>query len=462
MWNFQQLPGPRGKLNAFQRLMYHWSELYPYNATHTFKIAGSVRTDALRQAICDTYLLNRVGMVRLVGKRGSYHHETDDAPELTILPGGASPEEQLDQHLTAELNRPFPRPDGRPFRFSVIDVGSAAHYIILTYDHWVADSIATRFILRHVLGRYLEIEDAENQRPLLLHPGTFRDVLRGRLSVMRAAKVALHLLAQWWASRNVAQVPYVCSAEMSVQHEVHQTAPGTVCRLVQFARAQDATVHDVIQAALSRAMFQALPRRATAENRELAIGSIVDTRADSQEDLSESLGVFLAYYLVRCTPGKNSNLAALTRQIAETTGPIKSECQYLDSLVHMKLANVAWPWLSGRVRAHIMRKMMPITAGISNVRLHDSWINRYRDGRILDYSRGAPTGPLLPLVLTPTTLSGQMNVGVTYRAMGFSRAKIDAVMSALLEQIEHPDGGLREWHIHRDICATPELNATAF
>ena len=70
----QRLPGPKGQLNAFQRLMYNWSELHPYNATHTFRLVGPARVDALHQAIRETYFLNRLGVV---------HLDADAVPTIT-------------------------------------------------------------------------------------------------------------------------------------------------------------------------------------------------------------------------------------------------------------------------------------------------------------------------------------------------------------------------------------------
>ena len=154
----QKLTGLKGQLNAFQRVMLHWSELHPYNAAHTFHLAGPMRADALREAIGETYRFNRLGLVEL-DEQGAYHHETDDTPELEVLSGGSSPERRLTEHLTGELNRRFERPRCRPFRFSVVEAGPDRHYVGVTYDHWVADSIATRLVLRHVLGRYLNIAD---------------------------------------------------------------------------------------------------------------------------------------------------------------------------------------------------------------------------------------------------------------------------------------------------------------
>ena len=96
-----------------------------------------------------------------------------------------------------------------------------------------------------------------------------------------------------------------------------------------------------------------------------------------------------------------------------------------------------------------------MTAGVSNVRLRDTWIDRYRPGRIQDYARVSPTGPTLPLVVTPTTMGDELNVGVTYRATGFSRAKIEGVMTMFLEQLERPDGlPLREPRNRRVRAAT--------
>jgi hypothetical protein len=53
----------------------------------------------------------------------------------------------------------------------------------MSYDHWVADSFATRLILRHVLGRYLRLDLPENDRPLTLYPGTYREMFPQHLGV---------------------------------------------------------------------------------------------------------------------------------------------------------------------------------------------------------------------------------------------------------------------------------------
>ena len=57
------------------------------------------------------------------------------------------------------------------------------------------------------------------------------------------------------------------------------------------------------------------------------------------------------------------------------------------------------------------RKRMPLAGGISNVNLNRSWAGEFHPEPLLDYIRVSPTGPLMPLVFTPTTLGKKMHLG---------------------------------------------------
>ena len=136
-----------------------------------------------------------------------------------------------------------------------------------------------------MLGRYCDLDVPENDRPLELYPGTYRRVFAQRLRVLRLARAAVHALYQWRKSRSTARPAYSSMTQMAVRHELYATAPGTVRRLRAIAHSAGGTVHDVILAALARAMARFLPRRSShGKPRNLALGTIVNTRADSQED----------------------------------------------------------------------------------------------------------------------------------------------------------------------------------
>src|SRR5262249_33730641 len=63
------------------------------------------------------------------------------------------------------------------------------------------------------------------------------------------------------------------------------------------------------------------------------------------------------------------------------------------------------------------RKEAPFAGGISNVNLNDTWFAAPRAaGLVLDYVRISPTGPMVPVVLSVTTLGDDMRVSMTYRS----------------------------------------------
>ena len=277
-----------------------------------------------------------------------------------------------------------------------------------------------------------------------LYPGTYREVFRERLHGGKLALAALRAIKQWNRNRSAWRVACWSNTQWEIDYRLYQTIPGTVARLREFARANGATVNDVLLAALGRALAAVMPARGRRNG--LALGSIVDTRSIADEDLSQAMGAFLGYYLVRSNPGATQGLDEVARQIADWTRPVKTRHRYLDSLVNMQFINTVWPWLPTSARRHFMRKSLPISGGISNVVVRDAWMNQNRDV-ILDYHRGVSTGPSMPIVLSPTTFGDHLNVGLSYRTAGFSRAKIEAVMELFRDQIEHPNkasrGGLR-------------------
>jgi hypothetical protein len=362
-----------------------------------------------------------LGFVEVNAEDLTYHCQTDHAPRVALVEADDGSESALADWVTRELNRPFERPRCRPWRFSALEAGPDAHYVIVAYDHWMADSVAARNVLQHVLDRYCGWNRPENRRPL-----------------------------------SVAQVPYASSRQMDVRFELFRAAAGTAPQLRDFARSLGATVHDVILAALGRAMAEHLPRRATRKGQAMSLGTIVDVRGEAEEDLSDSLGAFLSYFLVRLAADRPMGLAEAVRRIAAATGPIKARRTYLNSMLNMKLAGAVWPHLRETAKPFFMRKTLPMTAGVSNVVVRSGWLNDSGAGDVAEYIRGASTDPILPLVLSPTTLGEEMNVGVSYRTAGFSRQKIAGVMGMFMDQIEHPAGARPKGKASRNQLRSPQ------
>ena len=430
-----------GQLNAFQKVMLQWSSLHPYNATHVCKIAGPLRSGDLAKAVGAAFELHGLGVAHLLADGQSYRHEADLQPEIEIVAGGDSPESALAEYMSRAPNRVFQRPTLHAFQFAAIDAGPHAHYVVLAYDHWVADAHSARLLLRSVIGRYCSLAIPGAEEPLELYPGTYREVFQKRLHGGELAMSACRAIGQWNRNRSAWRVACWSNTQWAVDYRLYPTTAGTIARLRRFPRANNATVHDVFLAALGRALAKVMPPRGRQHG--LALGSIVDTRSIADEDLSHSLGAFLGYYLVRNDPDMSIGLDEATRQIAARTAPIKANHHYMDSVINMQFVNTVWPWLSETAKNHFMRKSLPISGGISNVVVRDAWMNENRNV-ILEYHRGVSTGPSVPIVLSPTTFRGQLDIGVSYRIAGFSRAKIEALMEMFRDQLEHPNKASRE------------------
>jgi hypothetical protein len=71
--------------------------------------------------------------------------------------------------------------------------------------------------------------------------------------------------------------------------------------------------------------------------------------------------------------------------------------------------------MSAERLARAYRKILPVTAGISNVNVGRTWAAEYHPRVLLDYLRFTPTGPNLPLAFTPSSLGRRFHVSLTYR-----------------------------------------------
>ena len=287
-----------GQLNAFQRVMLQWSEVCPYNAVHIYQLAGPVDAARLQKAVQDTFEFNGIGVAEIDGERMSYRHQRDNSPAIETIGGEGPPESRLTAHVAREVNRPFARPVCRPFRLSTLDAGPNSHYVMLTYNHWVSDSIGARLVMRHVLGRYLDLDIPENRESLDLYPGTYAEMFSDRLRGPRLAMPVFRSVRGWVQNRSAWQSAYASLRQTSVGYAMYEVQPRTVAAVRRFARERGASVNDVLLAALGRAMRPFLPRRQfKGGSRNMSLGTIVDTRADAGEDLSESLGTFLGFYV---------------------------------------------------------------------------------------------------------------------------------------------------------------------
>jgi hypothetical protein len=81
------------------------------------------------------------------------------------------------------------------------------------------------------------------------------------------------------------------------------------------------------------------------------------------------------------------------------------------------------------------RKHMPLAAGISNVCLDRTFAAKYHPDPLVDYVRVSPTGPMVPLAFSPTTLGHRLSLGLSYHPGIVPDQAAAAILSEFLDRL---------------------------
>ena len=364
------MPLPRP--NTFARLFKQWRRLHPYNAIQAMRLTST--RGAAAEALAEA--------VRPLG--------VDVPPE---------PVDDLDAHLSAELNRPFG--DGAPLR-----AFACGDWLGLTYDHHLADSVGVRLLMRRW---------AAGIAGLPLPAFAFTPSVKDPLPTVGAAR------EMWRSQRRMKRLRrLVPTADPSAAY-LHRELPAGLCGGLRGAcRAAGVKVNDVFVAAAARAtighLIEPMARRP-----DVGVGTIVDDRGRLPEVTRDGFGLHLAFRNTFFEPDDLASIAAATRVAHEQAEAARRPAARRAAALSTRTGVLAGRLLSPATLREFYRKRVPFVAGVSNVNLDAGPVGSLHPDPLLAYRRVSPLGPTMAVVFTPTTLGGELTLGVTYR-----RALLDA------------------------------------
>jgi hypothetical protein len=398
-------------LNLFQRLVLQWDRLHPYNAAQVLKLSGPARSGDLSAAWQETLGTLGLGRVHVNGqhfRHQSLNGELQRYPVRELSPGSC-----LCDFISEQLNRPFDDVHEPPFRPFVVDQGDH-HYAGIVYHHWIADSVSIRILLREW---FLRLHRPELARTVpLRHPhGGYWSIFGPQQTNWALAEGFLSSVR--WSSRNrrVARVEHPGYTDFNCRFALHEVGGGLIEPLLGFARRNGATLNDLFLAVVAEVCRQFVPIRRTPRRTDLALGTIVDLRPYARQDLSDTFGLFLGFTSTLCRPEDLADFSRLVKTIAAQSRLQKKTGVPLSSPVRMLAGLAMGRFLNRDKVVEFYRKRVPLAGGISNVNLNRSWAADFYPSPLLDYIRVSPTGPMMPLVFTPTTLGDHLHFGLTYR-----------------------------------------------
>jgi hypothetical protein len=363
----------------------------------------------------------------------------------------------LEQLLNMQMNQPFA--DGAlPFRPFMINEKKEATPITqsigVIYQHWPADSVSIRTLMQQWIYR---LTGAGSPVPALRLPAGglwhyFGAHIAGWSVVAQAITTLLSFASRMKKTRRVENnsvykntVIKNCALQNSVSqnhfdsgavHVKHIQLPdGLVHHLLAAARRDGVTVGDIFTAALAEACARYGPNTPTPARPDLALGTIVDLRARTARVPKDVFGLFLGFttgwYTHRSLYHFPPLLNAAASQRRSALKRRSAEASQLNMLIGFMIARMT----GASKMVPFYRKRLPLAGGISNVNLTRAWPGDIHPQVVVRYTRTSPTGPMMPLVITPTTLGNTLTLCCTYRTALLSEKDADNIIESITQRL---------------------------
>jgi hypothetical protein len=224
---------------------------------------------------------------------------------------------------------------------------------------------------------------------------------------------------------------------------------GLIARVHQWAKANQASVNDVFLATLGQSMgqytadarYRKRERRFHLQRNLVGLGTIVDIRDAASEPLDRVFGLYLSSYTVVLEKPEAMGTAALAASIGARTQKIKQTGGAIRGFEALEMARRWWGlYRDSKCKALLFHKNVPTTAGISNVNMTGSWVDSPEEAGndlpiVRDYLRVSPTGPLLPIAFTLTTIGPRLSLFVTYRTTAFTKEEAEGIVADFVRRL---------------------------
>jgi len=426
------------KLNSFQRVMLLWEEVHAYNAACVLQLRGPLDSQRLRDSIETT--CRDVGLGRMVvdAKRAILRFEPLDTVALKIIGAAGQVTDLLNEVLTEEINAPFPPERHHPIRWILV-TSPETGFVVAVWHHVVADAESLRLLLAEILSRYYGGPHRTN-RTFSLNAGETAGMIRShwaRSGYFSSLTRAVRLHSRM---RRVYRLPESKDGGQSARVLLFGAPDGLLRRLRAGCRRRRVNVHDAFLTALMAALVEFTPRRQSHRKRRgLALATAVDLRRIDRGKFGQRFGLYVGHWINTLDKPDALDLEGILQEMTRQTQIEKSAERYVGLEWHWRTLLFLRRWLSVNENRTWYRKVYPLSAGVSHVRLNGSGFGAAKD-QVLRYFLVSPPGPAVPLVVAPASLDENLTFAAVYREAALNASQVAKLVAVFFARLENLAG----------------------
>lgn len=421
------------RLNRFQQAMGLWETLQPYNAGHVLRLKCRFDRERLQQVIQQQCQACGIESLELNKEKTQFAYKSLDFVNVDVRDWSGDFDTELESDLSRELNFEFPEFAHHPLRWIVYVSPRENEWILaVVYHHLASDAHGIMVLLAGIVRAYLgeSIDDTRLQLTTRAQP--YRLDHKGSASRFGIIRSFFAMSRSYFAMRQAHRLHEHRDSNDATSLVTRPVPDGFAGALAARCKKADAGVNDAFLAAMTQTFAERTPaRRKHNRRKKVALASAVNLRPWSRDDLSACFGTYVGHSII-LIDNPDADFDTLLSHVKHQTNMHKQQRRAAGPAWPLIFAKYLWPILRIPNNTGSYRKLYPLCAGISNVRV-DATLFGTSASSIIDYTRICPPGPAMPMVLAPTTFNGTMQLSLVYREGALTTQEARDMLDRVLE-----------------------------
>jgi hypothetical protein len=428
-----ELCRPR-RAHGLQAMMRRWERFHPVNAVQIAWLNRTIRVDSIQRA-ADRVLqrltgrptppaANRQAPDHVDGNRTEFEfqHRSFVGDWRAVLQGA----------VTTELNRPYGDTEP-PWRIFLFESPVFGQFLGLGYRHVIADARSIALVLHEIIRLAVCPHGDPAGFEAELRPESLRDLFPAEFRWRRIPSMLWNQWQDLWASRRAFRPPCDDPRNLQMEFRIHGNLPLNDVKAA--ARRYDATINDLVFAAILEWLAGRFPLHLRGRRPDLAVAALADLTGRSAKAFPNAFGQYLSQFAVRLAVGPGTSFEQIVRraigcsQAAKRTGPLIDAARGFESIA------IFSDWLPFLRRPDFLPALIPLLAGVSNVHLATIVKDARTSSAIRSYFRGTCVTNVLPMMLSLTTVGTTCTLTTTHRPAVFSAGDMTSLAAHLHDRL---------------------------